>query len=215
MSLVPSLPQPGVPLPVVSRFPDYSVRSNVADICLTAGNGYAHHFRVPTKLLGFLKKHWPFCVKGTSRKKVFKGKTELHKIWLRLRIQKNGLIPRCKSGNWLDWTEGNVFVPRGKKIDAQPRARALMSRLSLSGESFENLQRRFDHTIHLPPDLDAEIAEIFSEAQRMAALPVRPSGSGPACDETDPTTDTADAPPQVDLDEQFETDFDADSESKN
>jgi hypothetical protein len=214
MSLTPSLPQPRVPLPLVSRFPNYAVQGNVADICLTAGNGYVHHFRVPKNLLGFLKKQWPFSVRGVT-KKIFKGSTPLHTIWLRSRIQKHGLIPKCKNHDWLDWTEGNVFVPRGKKIDAQPRARALMSRLSLSGESFENLQRRFDHTIHLPPELDAEIAEIFSEAQGMAALPVRPSGSGPACDETDPTTDTADAPPQVEVDEQFEDDFEVDSESKN
>jgi hypothetical protein len=206
MSRAPSLPP---------RFPDYVLDGTVADIRLKAANGYVHHLRVPKKLLGFLKNNWPFYVSDDATKKVFKGSTPLHTVWLRTRIQKYGLIPRCKSGNWLDWTEGNVFVPRGKKIDAQPRARALMSRLSLSGESFENLQRRFDHSIHLPPDLDAEIAEIFSEAQGMAALPVRPSGFGPACDETDPTTDAADAPPYVEVDEHFKAEFEADGENKN
>jgi hypothetical protein len=214
MSLAPSLPQAGVPLPVVSRFPDYSVKGNVAEICLTAGNGYVHHFRVPKNLLGFLKKHWPLSVRGVT-KKIFKGSTPLHTIWLRGRIQKHGLIPKCKNHNWLDWTRGNVFVPRGKKVDALPRARALTNKLDLSAEAFETLQRRFDTTIHLPPDLDPEIAEIFSEAQGMAALPVRPSGPGPTCDDADPTADAADAPPQVDLDDQFEADFEADGESKN
>jgi hypothetical protein len=168
-------------------FPRYRVRDGVAQIELRAKNGYTHRFRVDEKTIPFLRKCWPFEVStGGKRKKIIKraGKKKfpLHTVWL---MRKHKLRsrwdfsrnPKCRNHDWLDWTRGNIFVPKVNRKSENRREAWLSNHLTDTAKDL--LYARACGMSQSIPSDDPEIVSIFQNAARMPACRVRPSKHGP------------------------------------
>src|SRR5713101_7746421 len=130
----PSQPNPQVtPQATLQNkpFPPYRVANKVASIELKAKNGYVHTLRVACdgsdtpsskNALPLLKRLWPFWVsKGGRYKKAYKtinreGRSSynvpLHVFWMSLVYNTVDFPhkPKCKTHDWLDWADGNIFI---------------------------------------------------------------------------------------------------------
>lgn len=173
-------------------FPAYSVHKGIATIELPAKNGYVHHFRVDVEDIPFLQLCWPFEVStGGKRKKVIKRtgkeKIALHTVWL---MHKHDLRsrwdfsrkPKCRNHDWLDWTEGNVYLPAVNPASESRREAYMAGRLSDRAlELIDARQRGSSMSVYGTDDPD--IIWAFQDAARVPASSLRarasPKNHGP------------------------------------
>jgi hypothetical protein len=184
-------------------FPAYTVCDGIASITLKARNGFVHSLRVPADALALLKRCWPFEVTtGGKRKKVVKQvgnrRVPLHQIWLMVVHDLASpfdfaLKPKCKNHDWLDWTNGNVYIPGGSQEGFENRIAYLSGILSERAKEIVGVrQLGSGHSGQVCLSEDPEIVAIFDEAQDVPRPSARPRGYGPHRD-LDPSHDAADS----------------------
>lgn len=157
---------------------------------LKAGNGYTHLLRVPcdgstnpaTNALPLLQRLFPFTVStGGKRKKAVKNGVPVHEYWLEAIyntvVEDFPYIPRCRNHNWLDWTDGNIYV----EWNEAQRQRVFEEQTSFHGSLLNNdtrdvLLSRFGKAAAVHTSTNPDIAGIFAQAQKWSTFPIEVEG---------------------------------------
>lgn len=183
------MPRPATEVPTGAAspaFPAYVVSDGVAMIELKAKNGYVHRFRVDVEDVPFLQLCWPFEISSKGkRKKVIKRagkeKIALHTVWL---MHKHDLRsrwdfnrkPKCRNHNWLDWSNGNVYLPEINEASEERRQAYMAGRLpERTLELIDARQRGSSMSVY--GTNDPEIIWAFQDAAKIPVSPVRPRAS--------------------------------------
>lgn len=177
------------------QFPQYTITNNVAFIPLKASNGYVHVLRVPAdgsanpakNALPLLERLWPFTVStGVNHKKILKDGVSVHHYWLeaiyRTVVEDFDYKPKCRNHDWLDWTDGNIYVlwdegQRQETFDAQTYYHGNI--ISAAGRDIVLARTAKVSQVCDRGDgkeVDPEVLAVFEEAQnvprRSARIPV-------------------------------------------
>lgn len=189
------------------QFPQYTITNNVASIPLRARNGYVHVLRVPAdgsnvpakNALPLLQRLWPFMVSTfVNHKKILKDGVPVHHYWLEAVyntvVEDFDYKPRCRNHDWLDWTDGNIYVlwdesQRQKTFDAQtyyhgniisPASRDIL--LARSAKPSQVCERGDGK------EVDPDVLAIFEEAQNVPRRSARVSVTSTALAPGKPST---------------------------